>query len=147
VAELCAGCGKTEVRALGMLCGPCGNEGPKKRDRLVGHAVRARKSARLQAAKPGGQPRSAFLLYCINTHYWRLDVDPDVQPSEAQFICPDCGGESMVVKRIQISITDAACTAVCWNAEDPYRCSCSCGGTNHGRRGAPEAEPPDLVAV
>jgi hypothetical protein len=33
---------------------------------------------------------------------------------------------------VRVTLTNAPCTATCWNAEE-YICRCSCGGKNHGK--------------
>ena len=132
----CSICKVQPVRAENFVCGRCAAKDSKSRDRKI-----TKKQRMLRAAITAGR-RVRYMLRCMNAHLWSVDVDPTQRVAQINDpTCPDCGAESSVQRKLTVTLTNAKCSTVCWRAIDPFRCSCSCGGTWHGSRtGPPEVE-------
>lgn len=124
-----------------ILCTDCGKPNPEGGGCPWCNYQQGRLAKRIQSlrsrAKGSSRATSTGIFRCINGHTWRVEVDPNLAVQTDAFACPDCGKESMREGILKARVTGAMCRASCWLAEDPFHCSCSCGGANHARGGPP----------
>ena len=79
-----------------------------------------------QATKGAGMYRRTVAIY-------GRTIDGVFVRAAHDFRCAACGERQWNGKRVEGFTTDHKCDARCTEAKG-FRCECSCGGENHGRR-------------